>query len=401
MRADEKDRNVTLLGEYLYNKDIALLVTGSIAAYKAPSIAIHLRQYGAEVTAYITKNALNYIGKMALENTTRNNVISELSKDAEHLSEYDSYVVAPADLNTINKMANGEADNAVTTTLAVGLGRLQDNETKVIIAPAMHGDMYKNPALKKNIKFLEDVGVKFVGPHFKEGKANLADTHSIIVYTIREMSEDPLKDKDILITAGPTYGKIDNVRAITNIFRGRTGIDIADEAFMRGANVKLIYGPGGLEVPKYLDTTRVKYFEEMYDKVMKEIDNKNYDVGIFSAAITDYIPERVVDGKISSKNAMNEIKLKGTPKIIKKVREKCPEMYMTTFKLENNISVEELLEIGKERLKEGYEIVVANRLEDMSDKMHESYIMSQKGVTKTKTKRETTKQLLNIIGKNF
>ncbi|MCK4428857.1 MAG: bifunctional phosphopantothenoylcysteine decarboxylase/phosphopantothenate--cysteine ligase CoaBC, partial [Candidatus Aenigmarchaeota archaeon] len=358
-----------------------------------------LRQHGAEVVIYATKNALKYIGKMTLEHATGNKVILKLSENSEHLWEYNAYIVAPATLNTINKMANGIADNAVATTLSAALGRVQKGKTKILVAPAMHGEMYENPALKKNIEFLKSVGVKFIEPKHEEGKAKLADAESIVAYAEHEMSNDPLKGKNVLINAGPTCGKIDNVRAITNIFTGRTGVLIADEAFRRGANVKLIYGSGIQKVPEYLNTVRVIYFEEMHEQVMKEVTSKKYDVGIFSAAISDYVPEKSVDGKIRSGSSITEIKLKPTSKIIKEVREKCPDMQMVTFKLENKISIEKLLEIGKKRLEEGYEIVVVNRLEDIDDNMHKSFIMNRDEVAETETKEETAKRLLDIIGK--
>ncbi|UCG95144.1 MAG: bifunctional phosphopantothenoylcysteine decarboxylase/phosphopantothenate--cysteine ligase CoaBC, partial [archaeon] len=371
-----RDSVIQPLGEHLKDKKILLLSTGSIAAYKTPSLARHFRQYGADVEVYLTPETKRYVTEEALEWASDNPVVSELTANSEHLrSDVDAYVVAPATYNTIGKFANGVADNAVTATLASATGRMDDGAS-IFVAPAMHGSMY-NSTCKENIEKLKSKGVKIIEPDYKQGKANLTSTHNIVVETIRGLSESPLKNKSIIINAGPTMGKIDNVRGITNIFRGRTGIDIADEAYMRGAKVKLIYASGGLKVPDYIDTTKVRYFEEMYDEVMKEVEN--YDIGIFSAAIVDYVPEDVFDGKIKSKGAVKEIKLKQTPKIINEVRKKCPEMYMVTFKLENNIDMEHLFKIGRNRLSDGYQTVIVNRLEDMDKHTHLSHIMNKDG----------------------
>lgn len=394
-----EDQDVKPLGEHLYGKRIALLVSGSISAYKTPSLVRHFRQYGADVHVYLTEGGERYVTRNSLEWCSTNEVISELTSDAEHLKDFDAYVVAPATYDVIGKFANGIADDAVSTTLASALGRLEKGDAKILLAPAMHGTM-QNSIYRENLEKLKSRGVKILEPDYRMGKANLPGSHDIVVHTIRELSEDPLKGKNVLINAGPTMGKIDNVRAITNIFRGILGIDIADELFLRGANVKLIYGAGGLEIPKYVDTTRVKYFEEMYEEVMKEIE-KPYEIGIFSAAISDYIPEETFNGKIPSKGALKEIKLKQTPKIIKEVREKRPDMFMITFKLENNISIDELLKIGRKRLEES-DIVVVNRLEDMTQDSHVSYIMENDGtVTKARTKKETSKKLVDAIGEYF
>lgn len=393
-----RDQDVELLGNHLEGKKIALMVTGSISAYKIPSLVRHFRQYGAEVDVYLTEEAERYVAKEALEWTSEKSPIYELTSETEHLREdIDAYVLAPASENTIGKFAMGIGDNAVTTTLVSALGRLESGEASILVAPAMHGTM-ENSIYRENLDKLKGKGVRIIEPDYRQGKANLPSAHDLVVPTIRELSEDPLKGKKILINAGPTLGKIDNVRAITNIFRGRTGIKIAEEGYLRGADVKLIYGSGGLKVPDYIDTTKIKYFEEMYEEVMKEIEN--HEIGIFSAAISDYIPEKAVDGKIPS-GELEEIKLKQTQKIIKEVRDKS-DMYMVTFKLESDISVDELQDIGRKRLDEGYDVVVANRLEDMSKDSHKSYIMKRDGsITETETKKELSKKLLDLIGEDF
>ncbi|MFH1127135.1 MAG: bifunctional phosphopantothenoylcysteine decarboxylase/phosphopantothenate--cysteine ligase CoaBC [archaeon] len=406
IRSDKNDDTaVGQIGTHLEGKKIAIVVSGGIAAYKAPSLARHYRQYGAEITFYPTKDALRFITEIPLGWSSAGDVITELTGKAEHLYEYDAYIVAPATLNIIGDIANGRADDMdpAKSLLTSAFGRIQDpkNTSELIIAPAMHGSMYENPALKKNLEFLKEYGVKQIGPEMKNNKANLKDTHSIVAYTIRELSDDPLKGKDILVNAGPCWAKIDNVRAITNIFRGRLGIEIAEELYLRGANVRLIYGPGGLDVPRYIDTMNVRYYEDMYDAVIREIENHDYDAGIFSSAIPDYKPKNVFDGKIKSEGGMNMIELDQTEKIIKKVRQKRPDLHMTTFKLETGITEDQLLDIGYRRLKD-YEIVVANLLDDMSSQdhtIHPSYIMEKTGrITRASTKKGTAGALLDTVG---
>jgi len=254
----QEDQDIIRLGNHLDNKKIALFVTGSIAAYKTPSLVRHFRQYGAVVHVYLTEEAQKYVTEDSLEWASTNPVIAKLSAKAEHLYKFDAYVVAPATLNTIGHMADGKAGNAVTCTLASALGRLRQNSTFILVAPAMHGTLENNPAYQQNLQTLESYGVKIIKPEYKYGKANLPSSHNIVVETIRELSTSPLKQRRILVTAGPTPGRIDSVRLLTNRFKGRLGIEIANEAYMRGASVTLILGPSGIQQPTYLDVISIR-----------------------------------------------------------------------------------------------------------------------------------------------
>jgi phosphopantothenoylcysteine decarboxylase/phosphopantothenate--cysteine ligase len=396
-----KDKDVEPLGKHLENKKIGLFVTSGIAAYKCPSLIRHFRQYGADVQVYTTPESEKIVTKEVLQWTSLHPVISELSSDAEHLREYDAYVVAPATLNTIGKMAVGIADNAVTSTLASALGRLRkDKKHPVIVAPAMHGTLEDNPFYEENVGKLKSCGVKFIDPVHKWGKANFPGSHDIVAPTIRELSQSPLKNKSILITAGPTPVWIDNVRYITNKFRGRLGIEIAEEAYMRGADVKLIMGRGGLEVPRYIDTKNVNSFKEYYDAVFDSLCSKDFDFSIFSAAVADYAPTKVYEGKIPSKGAIESIPLENTPKVIKEVRKRFPRLFMTTFKYEERVTPEELEVIAKNRIGEGYQMVVANRGEELTEKEHHSIIVDETGViARPTTKTENAKMILDALEK--
>ncbi len=396
-----QDREVVRLGDHLANKRIALCITGSIAAYKTPSLVRHFRQYGADVQVYLTEEGARYVAKDSLEWTSTNPVVGRLSPLAEHLYEYDAYVVAPASLNTVGQIADGKATNAVTTTLASALGRLRRGKTRILLAPAMHGTLEDNPAYEENLKKLQSYGVRVVQPEYRYGKANLPSSHHIVAETIRELSRSPLRKKRILVTAGPTPGRIDNVRLLTNRFRGRLGIEVADEAYMRGAKVTLILGPGGISPPSYLPTMEVGDFDDYYSTVMKVLKQNAIDIGIFSASVADYVPQKVFSGKIASQGALESIQLKQTPKVIKEVRAKYPDMYMVTFKYEEKISKKELTRIAMSRLDDGYQLVVGNRGEDMTaEGGYQGILVNQNGVIAEPTsKSECAKLLLDQLEK--
>lgn len=396
-------QDILRLGKQLEGKKIALCITGGIAAYKTPSLVRHFRQYGADVHVYITKEGTRYVAEDSLEWTSRNSVVVELSARAEHLYDFDAYVVAPATLNCIGQMAEGKANDAVTTTLASALGRLTRGKAAVLVAPAMHGTMEDNPACRQNLDRLKSFGVKIIRPIARYGKANLPDSHTIVVETIRELCKSPLKGKRILVTAGPTPGKIDNERIITSRFRGRLGTEIAREAYMRGAQVKLILGPGGIEAPSYLDVIPIRDFYEYCSKVMDILERDVSEVGIFSAAVADYIPSKVFDGKIPSDGTLKSIRLQQTSKVIQEVRRKFPDLYMVTFKYEENVSKRQLEKIARARAKEGYQLVVANRGEDMHPEGDYRCIIVHKNevVAEPQSKQECARSILDLLEKAY
>ena len=171
-----KDLQVESVANYLENKKIALCVTGGIAAIETPKIARHLRRYGAEVKAYATPNAFKFIGEASLEWATGKSVVYELSGLAEHICLEDLVLVAPATLNTLNKIMSGIADNTVTSLVASALG----SKIPVYLAPCMHGSLYNNPFFQENLKKVEHYGIKIIEPRFSEGKAKIASTKSIV-----------------------------------------------------------------------------------------------------------------------------------------------------------------------------------------------------------------------------
>jgi phosphopantothenoylcysteine decarboxylase/phosphopantothenate--cysteine ligase len=195
---------------------------------------------------------------------------------------------------------------------------------------------------------------------------------------------------------------LDDVRCLTNKFRGTLGLKIAEEAYLRGANVKLIMGPGGLNVPRFIETERINSFEEYYDAVLKSLGSNGYDSAIFSAAVSDYTPKKKVSGKIPSQGAMDAIEMMNTPKVIRDVRDKFPDLYMVTFKYEEGVTSDELKRLAMGRVDEGYQMVVANRGEEITKTTHNSIIVDSTGVlSMPETKRDTAIALLDALEKSI
>jgi len=392
-----EDLKVDTAGDYLQDKNIALCITGGIAAIETPKIVRHLRRYGANVKAYMTTEAQKFVGVDALRWATEQEVITKLSGSSEHISNDDLILVAPATTNTINKIFYGIADNSVTTLVASALGM----NKKILLAPTMHESLYKNPFLQENLNRAEQYGIGIIEPRIGEGKAKIPKLETIVAEVSRELSDHPIKDKRLLITGGPTPVWIDDVRMISNRFKGSLAKRIANEAYLRGAEVKLLLGNSGIKIPTYIDTLVHEDFDQYKKNVMGELgrnESNFYDAGIFSAAVADYQPVEKYDGKIPSQGAIDNIPLKQTSKVIKEVRENFPKLYMVTFKYEDGISVEELLGIAKNRINNGgYQLVIANRAEDMKTN-HEAYMVSNNSVEKLHSSQEIASRLVDYLG---
>lgn len=363
------DHEVPLHGTHLQGKRIALLITGSIAALKAPLLARELRREGAEVTAFTSTEALRYTTLDSLEWSSTHPVITKLTAAAEHLSDedpFDVYVVAPATYNTINKMRYGIADGVITSTLASALGKLEQGQTQILIVPTMHGSLH-NRILTESLQQLHHWGVEIMPPKEAYGKHNLPDLRSIVTTVSRLVSSSPLKGIPILVTGGPTPVPIDNIRRITNRFRGTLSLKITEELYLRGAEVQLILGMGGDTPPSYFPCEIAQTYEHYAQLVLDHLQQYPYVFGIFSAAVADYQPERVLPGKIPSGGALHSLKLVPTGKVIERVRTEFPDLYMVTFKYQEDVTHKELIDIAQKRLEQGYNAVVANRGEETGE----------------------------------
>ncbi|MGK5091806.1 bifunctional phosphopantothenoylcysteine decarboxylase/phosphopantothenate--cysteine ligase CoaBC [Deltaproteobacteria bacterium TL4] len=361
-----KDHEVNQQGSHLQGKRIALLITGSIAAYRMPDLIRELRREGADVTVFITREGLKYVTKETLEWTSLHPVIDAFTPAAEHLSDsapFDAYLLAPATYSVINKMASGIADSVLTSTLASALGRLEQQKIPLLIAPTMHGTMH-NSLLKNSLIRLHESGVTIIPPRQENGKDNLPAIEILVASTIRATKPHPFKGKTILVTGGPTPVCIDHIRRITNHFTGALAIHIAKEAWFRGAQVQLILGQGSLAAPSYLDATVIRTYDEYQSRVLDYLQKEKVAIGIFSAAVADYQPETPFAGKLPSGQTQFSLNLVPTQKVIKNVRAQFPDLYMATFKYEENLSHADLMKIAQSRLDSGYNLVVANRGEE-------------------------------------
>lgn len=212
-----------------------------------------------------------------------------------------------------------------------------------------------------------------------------------------------LKNKKILITAGPVWVAIDRVRVITNIFKGTLGLLMANEAIKKGAKVTLLFGPGPIYLRKReaenLKVIQFEFFNELYKLMKKEISSREYDIVIHSAAVADYMPVKYYKGKIKSGKENLIIELKPTLKIIDQIKRWAPKLFLVKFKLEVDLNKKELIERAyKSMLASNADLMVANDLKDVKDGKHNAYIIDRKKkIVICKTKKEISKKLLNII----
>ena len=378
MKPTNCDLQVDIISSHLEGKTIALCVCGGIAAIEAPKVARMLRRHGAAVKIYATPSAFKFIGEAALQWATGQDVVSQLSGLAEHICEEDLVLVTPATLNTVNKIRYGLADTVVTTLIQSAMGQ----HKPIMFCPTMHESLDKNPIYQESKKFLSEIScgtISFIEPRREERKAKAPKVSTIAAEVCHTLNA---KNSNVLITAGPTPVRIDDVRVITNIFKGTLGIEIARYAYHQGFEVHLLLGSSGKKAPDYIKTTIHRTYEEYRDNVVDNIGpfpQKQYDYGIFSAAVADWKPEIVHKGKISSKNGGMPTSWVNTEKVIDLVLAQAPEMKLVSFKVESDLSVNDLDWIAHDRLEKGHHMVVGNRLEDMANKQYTGYIYLNDG----------------------
>lgn len=394
------DHDVPQDTQSLKDKRIALLICGGIAAMKAPLIARSLRRHGAEVIAYVSKEALRYVTADTLEWSTDRPVIQHLSARSEHLSDsrpIDIYLVAPATYNTINKMYHGIADGLLTATLASAVGKMERGQCQILIAPTMHGSMH-NSILETSLEALQHKGVIVIPPRDDYGKHNLPDPTQITYQLCRHSSSSPLKDQPILVTGGPTPVAIDGIRRLTNRFSGRLGQQIAHQLYLKGANVFLLQGQSGSYPPAHIPHQICETFEEYQQQVFKHLKSTPHHSAIFSAAVADYTMTEPFKGKVSSGQTLS-LELTPTPKVIAEVRQAFPTLNMVTFKYEEGLSHEALMSIAQNRLQEGYQAVVANRGEEQTSTQQVAYLVTREDRLKMTGKKIIAEHIVTFLEK--
>lgn len=350
----------------LKGKTVLLGVTGGIAAYKIANLASALVKLHADVNVIMTQNATKFINPITFESLTGNKCIVDtfdrnFKFKVEHiaLAELaDVFMIAPASANVIGKIANGIADDMLTTTFMAC-------KKKKILAPAMNTNMYENPIVQDNIKKLKDYGMEIIEPATgylacgTTGSGKLPDEKILLEYILREVAyEKDLSGKTVLVTAGPTREAVDPVRFISNHSTGKMGYAIARAASLRGARVILVSGPVSIEPPLFAELVPVVSAEDMYNAVMKYKDDA--DIIIKSAAVADYTPVTISSEKIKKQDGDMRIELKRTRDILKELGQSRREnQFICGFAMET----ENLIENAVKKLEsKNVDMIVANSL---------------------------------------
>ncbi len=349
----------------LNGKKIVLGVTGGIAAYKAADLVSRLKKSGAEVFVIMTDHASEFVMPLTFQTLSQNPVATDMfaapaTWDVEHIAlakKADLFVIAPASANVIGKIANGIADDMLTTTVMA-------TRAPVLFAPAMNTQMYLNPIVQRNISTLKELGYHFQEPG--TGRLACADVGvgkmaepADLVERVRHLLNDKrdLEGVTVMITAGPTCEAIDPVRYITNHSSGKMGYAIAEQALGRGAEVILISGKTALKPPVGAKVVPVTSAAEMYEAVMA-----NYEpcqVLIKAAAVADYRPKNVSDRKLKKKDEDLSIPLERTQDIALALGKVKGNRVFAGFAAETN----DLIENAQDKIrKKGFDFIVANNI---------------------------------------
>jgi len=337
--------------------NVALGVTGSIAAVKTVELAHELRRRGATVRAVTTDAARGILHPWALEFATDESVVTEITGSVEHVELCgregwaDVFLIAPATANTVGKIAAAVDDTPVTTcaTTALGAG------VPVVVAPAMHEPMYDHPGVLEAIDRVESWGVDFVDPRVEEGKAKIATEDAIVTEVARATSTDSLAGEHVVVTSGATTESVDPLRTLSNRASGKTGRAVARACYVRGADVTLVHD--GPDVP-YATVEPVESAAEMHDAVLGAVEDA--DALVSAAAISDYTVERREE-KIRSGQSGLTLELEPTPKLVDSVRDARPELSVVGFKAETGGDDEAIAAAAREILdRVGMAFVVAN-----------------------------------------
>lgn len=352
----------------LNGKTVVLGITGSIAAYKMANVASALVKEGADVHVVMTRNATNFINPITFETLTNNKCLVDtfdrnFQFHVAHVSlsqKADVMLIAPASANIIGKLANGIADDMLSTmVLAAGC--------KIIVAPAMNTHMYQNRIVQDNLRKLADYGFEIIKPAVGRlacaavGEGKLPDEDILLEYIRREIEFDKdMTGLKVLVTAGPTVEKIDPVRYITNHSSGKMGYSIADIAAKRGADVTLVTGPVHIKAPMFADVVAVESARDMYNAVMKRFDS--CDILIKAAAVADYTIENVSSEKIKKQDGCLTLDLARTNDILKAAgQRKKDNQVICGFSMETS----NLIENSAEKLKsKNCDMIAANNLND-------------------------------------
>lgn len=348
------------------DKNIVLGITGGIAAYKACELTRLMVKSGANVNVIMTKGAAEFVTPLTLQTLSRNPVHTDLfslTQEAEvgHISladKADLFVIAPATANVIGKIANGIADDLLTTSIMA-------TKVPVLLAPAMNCNMYENPIVQENMNKLKGYGYHFIDSETGElacgyeGKGRMAEPADILERIQTILSPKDLKGERIVVTAGPTYEAIDPVRFIGNRSSGKMGYALARMALRRGAEVTLISGPSSLLPPKGTRFISVESAEEMRKAVT--VNLKDATIVIMAAAVADYRPKKAASEKMKKGAASISLDLEKTEDIISEIGRKKGKRLIIGFAAETD----NLWANAKKKLKEkNLDLIIANNVKE-------------------------------------
>lgn len=391
----------------LQNKKILIGITGSIAAYKSILLVRQLVKQGAEVKVVMTPAAREFVSPLVLATLSKNAVVSELAEGSEWANHVmlgrwaDVFVIAPLSCNTLAKMAHGLCDNLLLTVYLSAT-------CPVVIAPAMDEDMWQHPATQKNLGLLREYGNHIIPVNNGElasglyGEGRMAEPESIITFLVeRFFRTAELAGKKAMVTAGPTYEAIDPVRFIGNHSSGKMGFALAEELYLRGADVQLITGPTQqTTVFPGIQVTKVQSAAEMFDASVAVFPG--VDIAVMSAAVADYSPERTADEKIKKGSGNLALVLVPTEDILKYVgTHKRQGQYVAGFALETQNEKEN----ARRKLETKHaDCIVLNSLRDEAAGFgvdtNKVTLLGKDGtemVTELKTKKEIAKDIVSFI----
>lgn len=388
-------------------KTVVLGVTGGIAAYKALDIVSKLKKVGIDVHVIMTESATEFINPISFQSLSQNMVISDMFSEPkafeiQHISlakKADLVLIAPATANIIGKIANGIADDMLSTTIMA-------TKAKVMFAPAMNTNMYLNPIVQANISKLKGFGYEFISPSSGRlacgdvGEGKLEDSE-VIVSRVLTMLYD-IKDmvgKNVVVTAGPTLSPIDPVRYISNYSSGKMGYAIAEEARDRGANVTLISGPSMLKAPHGINFISVSTNEEMLCRIEEIFENT--DIVIKAAAVSDYKIKEYSKVKIKKNEAEIDLKFVKNTDILKYLGTIKTHQILVGFAAESN----NIIDYAKEKLQgKNLDYIVANDITKadigFSSDDNKVTIICKNGKTiemQKMSKRQVAKELFDIV----
>jgi len=395
----------------LSGKKIVLGVTGSIAAVETVKLSHELVRHGASVYPVLTKAACDIISPEALKYASGNKPVTKITGDIEHVAlcgqtkeRADLLLIAPCTANTISKIACGIDDTTVTTFATTAIG----SRIPVIIVPAMHSSMYDHPVIQNNIKKLEkkELNIEILKPKIAEKKHKMPSIEDVVIHVIRKLWKNDLAKKRVLIIAGSTAEAIDDMRVLTNRSSGKTGLALAQNAYLRGAETILWLGKSSITHPSYIKCESFETVKDLKNKVnnLKGQGSTAFQIIIICAAISDYTPQEAISGKLPSGKAKLELKLVPTQKIIKIARQKAPKSYLVGFKAEAKISEKELAKKATQRLMDWkLNMIVANDLAKVTNKSNQILIITRdkKQIKAIGDKEIIAERIFDVILKNY